>query len=58
MTRWIVWAGRLISLAPVFICLSSARRKLTHNAWYVGEWTRIGRPALSPASASSRSSRR
>jgi len=45
MTRSIVWAGRLVSLAPVFICLSSARWKLTHNAWYVGEWTRIGWPA-------------
>ena len=45
MKRWIVWAGRLVSIAPVFICLSSARWKLTHNPWYVGEWTRIGWPA-------------
>ena len=42
--RWIVWAGRIISLAPVVICLSSARWKLTHNAWYVHEWQRIGWP--------------
>jgi len=39
-----IWAGRVISLAPVYICLSSARWKLTHNAWYVGEWQRIGWP--------------
>ena len=44
MKRWLVWSGRIISLAPVFICLSSARWKLTHNAWYVREWTRIGWP--------------
>lgn len=40
--RWVVWAGRLVSLIPVFILLSSARWKLTHNAWYVAEWKRIG----------------
>ncbi len=39
---WMVWAGRAISIVPVFILLSSARWKLTHNAWYVGEWQRIG----------------
>jgi DoxX-like protein len=42
--KWIVWTGRVISLAPVFICLSSARWKLTHSAFYVREWTRIGWP--------------
>ncbi len=41
-TGWIVWAGRVISIVPVFILLSSARWKLTHNAWYVAEWHRIG----------------
>src|SRR5512135_743694 len=41
---WLTWTGRIISLVPVFICLSSARWKLTHNPWYVGEWTRIGWP--------------
>ena len=40
--RWIVWAGRLVSAVPVFILLSSARWKLTHNPWYVREWSRIG----------------
>jgi hypothetical protein len=37
-----IWIGRVVSGVPVFICLSSARWKLTHNAWYVGEWARIG----------------
>ena len=40
--KWIPWAGRLISLVPVFILLSSARWKLTHDPWYVSEWARIG----------------
>jgi hypothetical protein len=39
---WMVWLGRLMTLAPVFIVLSSARWKLTQNAWYVMEWGRIG----------------
>jgi hypothetical protein len=39
---WIVWAGRIVTIAPVFILLSSARWKLTHNAWYMSEWSRIG----------------
>ena len=39
---WIVWIGRLLSLVPVFILLSSARWKLTHNPWYITEWGRIG----------------
>jgi hypothetical protein len=41
-SRWLVWLGWLVSLAPVFIVVSSARWKLTENAWYVGEFTRIG----------------
>lgn len=40
--RWMVWAGWAISLAPVYIVLTSARWKLTSNPWYVGEWNRIG----------------
>ena len=40
--KWIVWAGRIVSIAPLFILLSSARWKLTHNAWYAAEWNRIG----------------
>ena len=43
-SKWIVWAGRVISLAPVYICLTSARWKLTHSPFYVHEWTRIGWP--------------
>ena len=39
---WTVWAGRIISVLPVYILASSARWKLTHNPWYVGEWQRIG----------------
>lgn len=42
--KWIVWAGRIVSLAPVFILLTSARWKLTHSAFYVAEWNRIGYP--------------
>ena len=44
MKTWVVWAGRVISAAPVYICLSSATWKLTHNAWYVREWQRFGWP--------------
>src|SRR5215831_3910057 len=39
---WIVWAGRVVTLAPVYILLWSARAKLTHSPWYAREWTRIG----------------
>jgi hypothetical protein len=42
--RWMLWAGRVISLWPVFVVLSSATWKLTRNQWYVGEFTRIGWP--------------
>jgi hypothetical protein len=41
---WAVWAGRVISCAPVYIVLSSATWKLTHNPWYVREFGRIGWP--------------
>ena len=41
-STWITWTGRLVTVVPVFILLSSARWKLTHNAWYVAEWGRIG----------------
>jgi len=39
---WLLWTGRIISLAPVLIVLMSARWKLTANPWYVREWGRIG----------------
>lgn len=42
--RWILWAGRVISIWPVFVVLSSATWKLTRNPWYVAEFTRIGWP--------------
>ncbi len=41
---WMLWAGRVISIWPVFVVLSSATWKLTRNAWYVAEFTRIGWP--------------
>jgi hypothetical protein len=47
-TRWqryAGWAGWLVTCAPVYIVLSSATWKLTHNAWYVREFARIGWPA-------------
>ena len=42
--RWMLWAGRVLSLWPVFVVLSSATWKLTRNPWYVAEFTRIGWP--------------
>jgi len=40
--QWLIWSGRVISVLPVYIVLSSARWKLTSNPWYVQEWGRIG----------------
>jgi hypothetical protein len=37
-----IWAGRIVSCAPVLIVLMSARWKLTYDPWYVREWGRIG----------------
>ena len=42
--RWVVWTGRVVSLWPIFVVLSSATWKLTRNPWYVGEFRRIGWP--------------
>jgi hypothetical protein len=42
--RWMAWAGWLVTCAPVFVVLSSARWKLTHDPWYVREFDRIGWP--------------
>ena len=39
---WITWAGRVVSVFPVMILLTSARWKLTHSGFYVAEWRRIG----------------
>ncbi len=46
--RWMSWAGWIVSAAPVWIVLSSARWKLTSDPWYVSEWQRLGweTPAL------------
>ena len=43
-TRWLPWAGRVVSLWPVYVLLSSASWKLTGQPWYVAEWGRIGYP--------------
>ncbi len=43
--RWqqaLVWAGWIVSLAPVYVVLTSARWKLTSDPWYVREFARIG----------------
>lgn len=42
LNTWLTWAGRIVLVAPVFILLWSARMKLTHDVWYVREWSRIG----------------
>jgi hypothetical protein len=42
--RWVLWTGRVVSLWPVFVVLSSATWKLTRNPWYVAEFGRIGWP--------------
>jgi len=39
-----LWTGRVLSLWPTFIVVLSATWKLTRNAWYVAEFTRIGWP--------------
>lgn len=45
--RWIAWLGWAVSMWPVFVVVSSANWKLSHNAWYVGEFARIGWPESS-----------
>lgn len=42
--RWMLWAGWVLSVWPVFVVLTSATWKLTRNPWYVGEFARIGWP--------------
>lgn len=42
--RWVLWAGWVVSLWPVFVVGVSATWKLTRNAGYVAEFTRIGWP--------------
>jgi hypothetical protein len=39
-----LWIGRVVSVWPVFVVLSSANWKLSRNQWYVAEFTRIGWP--------------
>jgi hypothetical protein len=40
--RWVVWAGRLVTLWPTYVIVSSATWKLTRSPWYVSEWERLG----------------
>ena len=42
--RWMLWTGRVLSLWPVVVVVSSATWKLTRNPWYVMEFGRIGWP--------------
>jgi len=42
--RWVFWAGWILSLWPTFVVATSATWKLTRNAPYVAEFTRIGWP--------------
>jgi hypothetical protein len=42
---WMLWAGRVISVLPVLVVLTSARWKLTHAPTYVQEFIRIGWPS-------------
>lgn len=42
--RWMLWAGRVLSLWPAFVIVLSATWKLTRNAGYVAEFGRIGWP--------------
>jgi len=40
--RWMIWTGRVVSVLPVLIVLTSSRWKLTESPFYVREWGRIG----------------
>lgn len=42
--RWMLWAGRGLSLWPAFVIVLSATWKLTRNPGYVAEFARIGWP--------------
>jgi len=42
--RWLVWAGWVVSLWPVFVVGMSARWKLTRNPAYLGMFAQIGWP--------------
>jgi DoxX-like family len=42
--RWLVWAGWVVSIYPVFVVGTSAHWKLTHNPMYVKMFAQIGWP--------------
>lgn len=41
---WVLWVSYLLSLWPTFVIVTSGYWKLTRNAPYVAEFTRIGWP--------------
>jgi DoxX-like family len=43
--RWMVWAGWVVSLWPVFVVATSAHWKLTRNPAYLKMFEQIGWPA-------------
>jgi hypothetical protein len=45
VNRWLLWAGWVVSLWPVFVVGMSAHWKLSRNPVYVKEFARIGWPA-------------
>ena len=42
--RWMLWTGRVVSLWPVLVVVTSATWKLTRQPFYVAEFGRIGWP--------------
>jgi len=42
--RWLVWAGWVVSMWPVFVVGMSAHWKLTHNPGYLKMFAQIGWP--------------
>lgn len=43
-TRWMLWTGRVLTLWPAFVIITSGTWKLTQNPAYVREFERIGWP--------------
>jgi DoxX-like family len=44
LNRWLMWAGWLVSIWPVFVVATSAHWKLTHNPAYLKMFVQIGWP--------------
>jgi DoxX-like family len=43
-SRWMMWAGWVVSIWPVFVVCTSAHWKLTHNPGYLKMFVQIGWP--------------